>query len=84
MKTDLMTRVYALLGSVGFAMVATAGVAVMMTKGGDQAWTHANGAAAATAASASAAAAIKAAALPITAATPALSESKAATTPQVM
>ena len=81
MKTELMSRVYALLGSVAFALVATTGVAVMMTKSGDQTWTQASAAAAATAASALAASAIKAA-KPVT--TPALSESIAATTRQVM
>lgn len=42
MKTDLLTRMYALLASVAFAMVATAGVAVLMTQSGDQTWTQAS------------------------------------------
>ena len=44
MKTDLMTRMCALLASVAFAVVATAGVGVMMTKSGDQTWMQARAA----------------------------------------
>ena len=42
MKNDLMTKMYALLGSVALAIVATAGIAVLMTQSGEQTWAQAS------------------------------------------
>lgn len=42
MKNDLLTKMYALLGSVALAIVATAGIAVLMTQSGEQTWAQAS------------------------------------------
>jgi hypothetical protein len=47
MKTNLMTRIYALAMSALFASVATVGVAVMMASSGEHARTDFNASAAA-------------------------------------
>ena len=46
MKTELTTKLYAMVFSAAFALMTTAGVALVMTHNGDHVWTQATAAAA--------------------------------------